>query len=258
MYSPSIHTLSSSKLPLLEVRISRATTVRYSGSMLAGAALRKLRRLKEAGKWLEEMFDLIKSLSRATGTTNLPKSGLNPLSCMEYLTWYERFLKQFCQSSRLLNEAVIKRARVALSSDGDIKKEIKMDAFYEWKRFASMPPYPEVCQPDFALNEQPLIRAKCWGSYYDTMSRILEIDFLPQPYIEPQQLFEELKDVEDHFAEALTKMNHFPAADQSTAGVDEWVSRMAGNWKILMSNPWGYNRFGHETMIELSQRSLEV
>ena len=228
----------------------RSSAVNCIRSYSLGAALRKLNKLKEAGKWFLDMFELIKELSRsAPATTESQRS---------YLLWYERYVYQFCLSSRFLNEAVFKRARVANSSEDVIRKEMEMDAFHEWKRFASMPQQPEMLDQAFAVHEQPFIRVKSWGSYYDTLSRILALDFLPEPLMRPQELYEDLKFVEDHFAAAMNTVSRFPAADQATVNLNNWICQMAGNWKILMSASWSQEYLGHDGSLVLSNRLLEV
>ncbi|KAK2594934.1 hypothetical protein QQS21_007337 [Conoideocrella luteorostrata] len=168
--------------------------------------------------------------------------------------WSELFLTEYCM---LLSQAV----------DND---ELNLDhpdsiaGFRAWARYWDVMGAPITGGFGF---KGSVPRRRIWAEYYETLSRILELDL---PYIPGHvdsiasdlpiraQLRLEIKQTEAAYRALILSETTFPRANEDRLEVEDFVKRVMTNWTILCGRGWREQDLGPGGRAALSRNVLET
>ena len=97
-----------------------------------------------------------------------------------------------------------------------------------------------------------------WGSYYDTLSVLLQREATAHVFDSRLQQGAELKKVEAAYEGVLLKETKFPKADQANSQVESWVDQVMANWRIMCGHTWQDEDLGAGGKAFLGRGVLDV
>ena len=99
---------------------------------------------------------------------------------------------------------------------------------------------------------------RTWGSYYDTLSVLLQDETTQHAFDSKLQQGIELKRVEATYESILLKETKFPKADQDNSHIESWIDQVIANWRVMGGHAWQDEDLGEGGKASLGRGVLEV
>lgn len=90
----------------------------------------------------------------------------------------------------------------------------------------------------FKADDRQSFYMRIWGSYYDTLSVLLQRETIQHVFDSKLQQGAELKKVEATYERILLEETTFPRADQANSHIESWIDQVMANWRVMCGHTW--------------------
>ncbi|QIW99534.1 hypothetical protein AMS68_005052 [Peltaster fructicola] len=182
-------------------------------------------------------------------------------------------------TERLLAGVCFYYSEKALNSPSTYSMGESLRVFWAWNEFWSRSPTTPPAAQRGQLLRIDVPRLEVWRRYYELLSSILrygliynlkakvaeEVLTFPDEHFTPAQITEarlnqsrELKRIESTYETLLLSETKFPTATHNNTGIEEWVSHVIRNWKLMCGPMWSDAELGEGGKTAMGHTVLDV